>query len=491
MKVFSTMSGRKEDFVPLSGNKVGMYACGVTVYDYCHIGHARSAVVFDVINRYLKYKGFEVKYVRNFTDIDDKIIRRANEEHISWDAVSQKYIKEYYVDMDALGIDRADVEPKATDHINEMINVINGLIDKGYAYEVEEDGGRSVYFAVDRFEGYGKLSGKDLDDLQAGARVCVDDRKRSPMDFALWKASKEGEPWWKSPWGKGRPGWHIECTAMAIKHIGESIDIHGGGADLIFPHHENEIAQSEAYTGKCFAKYWMHNGFITIDKEKMAKSLGNFFTIREILDIFDPEVVRLFILSTHYRSPIEFSKEQLRDIESSLDRFYSTISRIDEYVSRPADALADKRCQDASSELRGCIDRFGQRFEEAMDDDFNTAMAVGLFFEFVREINRFLDMKVRSQEALDLATSTKGVLYKFAALLNIFNKTPYEWNKALLKTKKLPVTESEIEQLIEQRNTARQNKEWAAADAIRRDLETKGILLEDKQNGTTWKVRIP
>ncbi|MBN2653991.1 MAG: cysteine--tRNA ligase [Nitrospirae bacterium] len=490
MKVFSTMSGKKEDFVPLSGNKVGMYACGVTVYDYCHIGHARSAVVFDVIRRYLKYKGFDVKYVRNFTDIDDKIIKRANEEKSSWATVSEKYINEYYQDMDGLGIARADVEPKATDHIEEMKSVISALIGKGYAYEVEEDGGRSVYFAVNSFEGYGKLSKKDLDDLQAGARVNVDDRKRSPMDFALWKASKEGEPWWQSPWGKGRPGWHIECTAMAIKHIGESIDIHGGGADLIFPHHENEIAQSEAYTGKPFAKYWMHNGFITIDKEKMSKSLGNFFTIREILDVFDPEVVRLFILSTHYRNPIEFSKEQLRDAESSLDRFYSTISRIDEYTAKASEGASDEKGQSAINELQVFLDRFGQRFEEAMDDDFNTAMAIGHFFELVREINRFLDMKIKGEQAAVLVSKAKAVLNEFGVLLNLFGRTPHDWSRALLRTKKLPVTEQEIQNLIEQRRTARQNKDWAAADTIRKYLETKGILLEDKQNGTTWKVRI-
>ncbi|MCE5312614.1 MAG: cysteine--tRNA ligase [Nitrospiraceae bacterium] len=490
MKVFSTMSGKKEDFVPLSGNKVGMYACGVTVYDYCHIGHARSAVVFDVIRRYLKYRGFDVKYVRNFTDIDDKIIRRANEEKIAWDAVSEKYINEYYKDMDGLGIARADVEPRATDHISEMIDVISTLMEKGYAYEVAEEGGKSVYFAVDRFNGYGKLSKKDLDDLQAGARVNVDERKHSPMDFALWKASKEGEPWWESPWGKGRPGWHIECTAMAIKHIGRSIDIHGGGADLIFPHHENEIAQSEAYTGEQFAKYWMHNGFITIDKEKMSKSLGNFFTIREILELFDPEAVRLFILSTHYRSPIEFSQEQLRDAESSLDRFYSTISRIDEYSARPCEGSADKRGQEAIDELRTCLEQFRQRFEEAMDDDFNTAMAIGHFFELVREINRFLDMKIKGEQAAVLASKAKAVLNEFGSILNLFSKTPYEWNAALLKTKKLPVTEAEIQQQIDQRKAARQNKDWAAADTIRKDLEAKGILLEDKHNGTAWKVRI-
>ncbi len=328
MKIYNTFTGRKEEFVPLIPNKVKIYACGVTVYDHCHIGHARSAIVFDVIRRYIKYKGFDVKYVRNFTDIDDKIINRAKQEGITWDAVARKYTDEYYKDMKRLGVGRADIEPKATEHIEEIIDIVNGLIEKGYAYEVKG----SVYFSVDKFIGYGNLSKKDMEEMMAGARVEVDERKKNPLDFALWKKSKEGEPSWESPWGSGRPGWHIECTAMSIKHLGESFDIHGGGADLLFPHHENEIAQSEAFTGKPFAKYWIHNGFITIDKEKMSKSLGNFFTIKEVLDKFDPEVVRFFLLSTHYRSPIEFSDDQLREAESSIDRYYTTIVRINDFL---------------------------------------------------------------------------------------------------------------------------------------------------------------
>lgn len=487
VKIFNTLTGKKEDFIPLVNNKVGIYACGVTVYDYCHIGHARSAVVFDVIHRYLRYKGYDVKFVRNFTDIDDKIIKKANEEAMTWDVVASKYIEEYYKDMDALGIARADVEPKATDHISEMIDVIDSLIKKGYAYTVQEGDNKSVYFEVDKFPEYAKLSKKDRKDLLAGARVDIDERKKSPMDFALWKASKEGEPWWQSPWGKGRPGWHIECTAMAIKHLGETIDIHGGGADLIFPHHENEIAQSEAYTGKPFAKYWVHNGFITIDKEKMSKSLGNFFTIRDILGRYDAEVIRLFLTSSHYRSPIEFSQEQLYDAEASLDRFYTTISRMDDFMTAPS----NKTKKDMNlTEFEGFITRFKAEFESAMDDDFNTALAIGQIFEMIREINRFLDSKPSGDEAKALIKNAKDVLNSVGKVLNIFTLTPAEWNIALLKSKKIDISDIEIEQKIKDRRAARQNKDWATADAIRKELEGKGIILEDKTDRTTWKVKI-
>ncbi|OGW20359.1 MAG: cysteine--tRNA ligase [Nitrospirae bacterium GWB2_47_37] len=487
MKVFNTMTGKKEDFIPLAKGKVGIYACGVTVYDYCHLGHARSAVVFDVMHRYLRYKGLDVKFVKNFTDIDDKIIKRANEEGAAWDTVAKKYIDEYYSDMDALGIARADVEPKATEHISEMIAVIETLIEKGYAYAVQEGENQSVYFEVEKFPEYAKLSKKDINDLLSGARVSVDERKKSPVDFALWKASKEGEPWWESPWGKGRPGWHIECTAMAIKHLGETFDIHGGGADLIFPHHENEIAQSEAYTGKPFAKYWMHNGFITIDKEKMSKSLGNFFTIREILDKYDAEVIRLFLTSSHYRSPIEFSQEQLHDAEASLDRYYTTVSRIDDFLS--AETAPAKKAVD-TAEFAGFLNKFKDGFESAMDDDFNTALATGHIFELVREINRFLDAKPSGDEAKGLIKKAKDAVNIVARVLNLFNRTPAEWNIALLKSKKIPLLEADIERKIKDRQAARQNKDWAAADAVRKELDEKGIILEDKRDGTSWKVKI-
>ncbi|MBF0329212.1 MAG: cysteine--tRNA ligase [Nitrospirae bacterium] len=486
MKVFNTMSGRKEDFVPLTKNKVGIYACGVTVYDYCHIGHARSAIVFDVMVKYLRHKNFDVKYVRNFTDIDDKIIRRANEEGSAWDAVASKYIDEYYRDMDMLGIARADIEPKATEHIQEMIDVIKALVDKGVAYAVAEGENSSVYFAVEKFGEYGKLSKKEQKDLQAGARVDVDERKKTPMDFALWKASKEGEPWWESPWGKGRPGWHIECTAMAIKHLGESIDIHGGGADLIFPHHENEIAQSEAFTGKPFAKYWMHNGFITIDKEKMSKSLGNFFTIRDILEKYDAEVVRLFVLSSHYRNPIEFSHEQLRDAESSLDRVYSTIARIEEFLV--SDSASKKTV--STAEFEEFLGEFEGLFAEAMDDDFNTALSIGHIFEFVREINKFLDAKPHGDAAKALIARAKVMFATATGVLNLFRRTPLQWNVDLLRSKKIELSEQQIIQKIGERQDARQKKDWAMADAVRKELEDKGILLEDKKEGTDWKVKI-
>lgn len=485
IKVYNTMSGKKEELIPVNDNKIGIYACGVTVYDYCHIGHARSAIVFDVICRYLRYKGFDVKYVRNFTDIDDKIIKRSKEENTTWYSIANKYIDEYYRDMGDLGVSRADVEPKATDHINEMIEVIQTLIDKGYAYTIKENDSFSVYFDVEKFPQYGKLSKKELKDLMAGARIDVDDRKKNPMDFVLWKASKEGEPWWESPWGKGRPGWHIECTAMAIKHLGYTIDIHGGGADLIFPHHENEIAQSEAYTGKPFAKYWVHNGFITIDKEKMSKSLGNFFTIREILQRYDAEAVRLFLLSSHYRSPIEFSNEQLNEAEASLDRVYSTISRIDEFLSREFTTDASLKIY-----LESILNKIKDSFEEAMDDDFNTALALGHVFELIKEVNRFLDLNPKGNSAKAVISKARDLLRTFGNILNLFQRTPSDWNRALLRIRNIPLSESEIIEKIEQRKLARQNKEWEMADSIRNELESMGIILEDKRDGTTWKVKI-
>lgn len=491
MKIFNTMTGKKEDFIPLIQGKVGMYACGVTVYDYCHIGHARSAVVFDVINRYFRYKGFDIKFIRNFTDIDDKIIKKAKEEHTTWEQVAKKYIDEYYTDMDMLGIARADIEPKATEHIEEMIQIIKGLIEKGFAYEIAEGENKSVYFSVEKFSQYGKLSKKDLNDLLSGARVDVDERKISPLDFALWKASKEGEPWWDSPWGKGRPGWHIECTAMSIKHLGESIDIHGGGADLIFPHHENEIAQSEAFTNKPFARYWVHNGFITIDKEKMSKSIGNFFTIREILEKYDAEIMRFFILSSHYRSPIEFSEDQLKETESALERYYSTLARMEEFISQNAknDKPALKNV-DLINWFNSIVERFRERFEEAMDDDFNTAIATGNAFELIREINRFLDSKPEGQSAAGVIIRAKESLNIVGDVFNVFKRSPYQWNVDLLRVKNIPFSVSDIDEKINERNTARGNKDWALADKIRKELQEGGILLEDKRDGTSWKVRI-
>jgi cysteinyl-tRNA synthetase len=483
MRIYNTLTAEKEDFVPLNKGGVEMYVCGVTVYDNCHIGHARSAIVFDVIQRYLKYKGFNVRFVRNFTDIDDKIINRAKKEGIPWDEVAKKYTQEFYNDMDSLGVARADIEPKATEHIKEIIEIVKGLIDKGYAYE--RDG--SVYFEVDKFPEYGKLSKRDKEDMMAGARVEVDERKKDPMDFALWKASKEGEPFWESPWGKGRPGWHIECTAMSIKHLAESFDIHGGGADLIFPHHENEMAQSEAYTGKPFVKYWMHNGFITIDKEKMSKSLGNFFTIKEVLDKYDAEAIRFFLLSTHYRSPIEFSDELLKEAEVSIDRYYTTLSRISDFLN--SGGAAGEKISAIEKAFEEMVKKFKERFQAAMDDDFNTALAVGNIFELIREANRFLDSKPSGQKAKELVTTAKELLKEAGGVLNIFKKTPDEWQRALMRTKNIPLTENEITNRIKQREEARQKKDWAAADGIRKELDEKGIILEDKKDGTGWKIK--
>ena len=485
MKIYNTLTGKKEEFIPFSKNEVRIYACGVTVYDYCHIGHARSAIVFDVMRKYFHYKGFHVTYVRNFTDIDDKIINRAQQEGIPWDAVAKKYTDEYYTDMDRLGVGRADVEPKATEHIGEIIAIVQKLIEKGFAYEA--DG--SVYYSVDAFPAYGKLSKRDTDEMIAGARIEVDERKRNPLDFALWKKSKEGEPFWESPWGEGRPGWHIECTAMSMKHLGESFDIHGGGADLLFPHHENEIAQSEAASGKPFVKYWVHNGFITIDKEKMSKSLGNFFTIREVLDRFDPEVVRFFLLSTHYRSPIEFSDLLLQEAEASIDKYYTTIMRIQDFVEKKTDG---KEALSKAGELFSALlsSFFIGNFQEAMDDDFNTALAIGHIFELVRELNRFLDSKPSSLKDRQLVLAAQERLAEAGEILHLFGRTPPEWYASLMKVKSIGLSETEIHQKIKERQDARLRKDWQLADTIRRELEEKGIILEDKKDGTAWKVRV-
>ncbi|MEW6714331.1 MAG: cysteine--tRNA ligase [Nitrospirota bacterium] len=482
IRVYNTMSGEKEDFIPIVPKKVGMYVCGITAYDVCHLGHARSAIIFDIIKRYLRHRGFTVTHVRNITDIDDKIIARANKEGVSTEDIAKKYTEEYYSDMDLLGVSRADIEPNATDHINEMIETINGLIDKGYAYPVDGD----VYFEVGKFPEYGKLSRRNLEGLMAGARVDVDVRKRSPLDFALWKSSKEGEPWWESPWGKGRPGWHIECTAMSNKYLGESFDIHGGGADLIFPHHENELAQSEAYSGKPFVKYWIHNGFITVDKEKMSKSLGNFFTIKEILDRYDPEVVRCFLLSTHYRNPIEFSDKQLNEAEVSIDRYYSTVLRVSDFL----EAVGEKEKVAGLEEFESILSSFTGKFRSAMDDDFNSALALGHIFELIKELNRFLDSKPSGDKAKEIVTKAQSLLAEAGGVLNIFQRKPEEWYRSLIKVKKISLTEEGLLSKISERQDLRKNKDWASADRVRNELQSEGIVLEDKQDGTRWKVQV-
>jgi len=386
--------------------------------------------------------------------------------------------------MNLLGVTKADIEPKATEHIKDIINIVAALIEKGYAYEV----GGNVYFAVNTFPEYGKLSKRDIEEMTAGARVDVDERKQNPMDFALWKQSKEGEPSWESPWGLGRPGWHIECSAMSIKHLGTSFDIHGGGADLIFPHHENEIAQSEAFTGKPFAKYWVHNGFITIDKEKMSKSLGNFFTVKEILDKFDPEAVRFFLLSTHYRSPIEFSDAQLREAEHSIDRYYTTVLRMNDFISQKDEE--EKGLSNAGETFQEFTLSFRKKFAEAMDDDFNTALAIGHMFELIRAANAFLDNKPSSLEDRELLLQAKELLQESGDILNILNKTPDAWYRSLIHIRKIDFSEKDILKKIESRQHARQNKDWDTADRIRKELEEKGIILEDKKDRTDWKIKV-
>ncbi len=482
IRVYNTMRGEKEDFVPLEEKNVRMYVCGITAYDVCHLGHARSAIVFDIIKRYLRYRGFKVTHIRNITDIDDKIIARANEEKVPTDVIAKRYTEEYYADMDKLGVGRADIEPNATDHIEEMIDTVKVLIDKGHAYPVEGD----VYFEVNSFSGYGKLSKRNLEDLLSGARVEVDERKRSPLDFVLWKSSKEGEPSWESPWGPGRPGWHLECTAMSVKYLGESFDIHGGGADLIFPHHENEIAQSEALTDRPFVKYWMHNGFITIDKEKMSKSLGNFFTIKDILQKYDPEVVRCFLLSAHYRSPIEFSDKQLNEAEASIDRYYSTDMRINDFI----ESAGNTDRAGNFSELEEMLSSVKEKFHSAMSDDFNTASALGYIFELLKETNRYLDSGPSGEKAREIIVRAKDLLDEIGGVLNIFNRNSEEWYRSLKKVRKIELSDEALLQKIDERQEARKGRDFATADRIRNELDELGIILEDKKDGTSWKIRV-
>lgn len=477
MVILNTMGMKKEKFIPVKGNNVGIYTCGVTVYDYCHIGHARSIISFDIIVRYLKKKGYNVTFVRNFTDIDDKIINRANREGKSYKEIAEKFIEAYYEDISKLNVLRPDYEPKATEHINEIIEIVTKLIEKGYAYVVDGD----VYFEVDKFSGYGKLSGRSKDELLVGARVEVDEKKRNPLDFVLWKASKAGEPYWESPWGKGRPGWHIECSAMSMKYLGETFDIHGGGMDLIFPHHENEIAQSEAATGKPFVKYWLHNGFVNIDKEKMSKSLGNIVLIRDVLEIYHPEELKLAFIRAHYRSPYEFSYEKIEAEREALSKLYRVKGKVLELLRE------SPKETEMSKKVANLIDNYRVEFYESMDDDFNTASAIGKFFEGVREFNRIVEFS-------DLSVSEKSfVSVKFAEFLNdvteifgVLTEEPEKWFK---DTRTLPIPVEEIERLIEERKIARSCKDYKKADEIRDYLKRLGIILEDKADGTTvWRL---
>ena len=478
LKVYNTLGRRKVEFTPLKDEKVGMYVCGVTVYDYCHIGHARSALVFDMIYRYLKARGYDTTYVRNFTDIDDKIINRANQEGVDFREVSERFIQAFYEDMDALKVARPDVEPKATEHIKEMIEVVQGLVDKGHAYVVDGD----VYFDVLSFPEYGKLSGRDLEEMKAGARIEVDEKKKNPLDFALWKASKPGEPAWDSPWGPGRPGWHIECSVMSMKYLGETLDIHGGGLDLIFPHHENEIAQSEAYTGRPFCLHWIHNGFVSVEGEKMSKSLGNVLLIRDMVKEYHPEVLRLFLLSTHYRSPIDFSRKGLEEAREAMSRLYRTLEAVEE--------VGTSREEPKSGEGKEVAARLKEKrgaFFYAMDDDFNSALALAKVFEGAREINRFLKESGEArEEKARVVGAFMDLVEPVKEIFGILELSPEEWFKG--GARELPLPVEEIERLIRERQEARKRKDWARADAIRDELRAKGILLEDTPKGTIWRL---
>nr|C6E7P0.1 RecName: Full=Cysteine--tRNA ligase; AltName: Full=Cysteinyl-tRNA synthetase; Short=CysRS [Geobacter sp. M21] len=478
LRVYNTLTGSKEEFVPINPGKVGMYVCGVTVYDHCHIGHARANVVFDMIYRHLLSKGLEVTYVRNYTDIDDKIINRANRDGVAYNEISERFIKEFDNDMARLMLQLPTFQPKATEHIPEIINLVQKLIDKGFAYQ----SGSDVFYRVDRFEGYLKLSKRNLEDMQAGARIDVDERKEHPMDFALWKGAKPGEPYWESPWGQGRPGWHIECSAMSTKFLGETLDIHGGGKDLIFPHHENEIAQSEAASGKPFVKYWLHNGFVNINSEKMSKSLGNFFTIKEILESYDAEVLRFFLLSAHYRSPIDFSDQNLKEAELGLERIYKALAGIDERLASGAHTPADADNTEFAEKVAGFAGRFG----DAMDDDFNTALALGHLFDLVRVINRELPTA-----STGLLEKVKAEVAKMAAVLGICDSVPAAFLQRMKdrKTSDMEMSAEEIETLIAERAEARKAKNFKRGDEIRDLLLEKNIVLLDSAQGTTWKVK--
>ncbi len=462
MRLYNTMTRNKEEFVTINPGEVRMYSCGPTVYNYFHIGNARPFVVFDVFRRYLEYKGYKVTFVQNFTDIDDKMIQRAKEEGTTVKELGERFIAEYYKDADELGIRRADVHPKATEHIEEIIVFIQRLVDKGLAYQV----GNDVYYDTTAFEEYGKLSGQSIEDLELGARIDINDAKRSPIDFVLWKGQKPGEPAWDSPWGLGRPGWHIECSVMSTKYLGDTIDVHSGGQDLIFPHHENEIAQSEGASGKPFVRYWLHNGYINIDNQKMSKSLGNFFTVRDISEEFDLEVVRLFMLSAHYRNPVNFSKELLEQAQSALERLYNAKNNL-EYLLKDG---TDSSPTEEDNEFLDSLSEFVVDFERAMDDDINTADAIGVIFDLVREVN----IEVKTGQSAVTIRRALDTLLKLTDILGLLSK-----QKGKL--------EEEIEELIIKREQARKDKNWALADSIRDVLKEQDIVLEDTPQGVRWK----
>jgi cysteinyl-tRNA synthetase len=469
IKIYNTLTREKEEFKPIDPPKVKMYVCGITPYDETHLGHGRAYVTFDMVKRYLERSGYDVIYVQNITDIDDKIIQKSRESGVAIRELTKKYIESYFQEMDKLNVDRANHYPKATETILDMIRVIQGLIDRGYAYEINGD----VYFEVARFKDYGKLSKRKKKDMLAGARVEVDERKKDPVDFALWKAAKEGEPSWDSPWGKGRPGWHIECSTMSNKFLGETFDIHGGGRDLIFPHHENEIAQAEAYTGKPFVRYWMHNGFVNINQQKMSKSLGNFFTLKDIFKQFDPMVVRFFLLSTHYRSPINYSDQEIESSKEAYGRICKFVQDIDFLLKKTSEEAPLIELEDLEEELL----EFKDKFIEAMDDDFNSAGAIAAIFELIHYCRKKMEEGEIERECLGVMKSSVVELVEVLGL------------KIIVKEQRAPsagMKEVELEMLIDERNKARKSKDFKRADEIRENLAQKGILLEDTPYGTRW-----
>ncbi|MCH8013258.1 MAG: cysteine--tRNA ligase [Candidatus Dadabacteria bacterium] len=471
--LYNTLSQKKEELVPYSQNKIKMYVCGPTVYSSAHLGHARAAVTFDVIERFLSHIGYEVTYVRNFTDIDDKIISKANETGVPTQEISEKYIQEYKEDMASIGVKSPTIQPKVTEHVPEIVEMIERIIDNGHAYQSGDD----VFFSVKKFKGYGKLSRRDPDDMLAGARIDINEKKEDPLDFALWKGAKPGEPFWESPWGNGRPGWHIECSLMSTKYLGESFDIHGGGKDLIFPHHENEIAQSEAATGKPFAKYWIHNGLIQINREKMSKSIGNILNVREAVSMWSNEAIRLFFLSHQYLNPADFSDTTMNEAEAALERLYITLKRAN-------DLRKDGDGED--KQLAKSVQIFKERWVKTMCDDFNTADALGSLFELTRAINRSLD----SIGWTPTLQSALEEINHFGSTLGILEYEPEEYLQGhKLEKSSSDITEEKIEELIKERNSARDEKNWKRADEIRDDLSNRGILLEDKAEDTIWRVK--
>ena len=465
MKIYNTMTRNKEEFIPLEEGKVKMYVCGPTVYNFIHLGNARPFTVFDTLRRYFEYRGYEVTYIQNFTDVDDKIIKRSHEEGISPEEVAEKYIKEYFIDCDGLGIKRATVHPQVTDNIENIIVFVQDLIDKGYAYEA----GGDVLFRTRKFKEYGKLSHQNIEELELGARIDVDDKKEDPLDFVLWKAKKEGEPGWQSPWGEGRPGWHIECSVMSNRYLGNTIDIHAGGQDLQFPHHENEIAQSECRNGHTFARYWMHNGYINVDGEKMSKSLGNFFTVRDISNKYDLGLVRFFLLATQYRNPVNFSDTVLEQAKAGLERLTNARDNAEFILGN----LADSSLRDEEKDMVAGLDKYRERFIEAMDDDLNTADAISVIFELAK----FMNTNISDQSSKEFVQLNLDIFNELTGVLNIANKSVEEDDSLSQK----------VEDLIAKRAQAKKEKNFALADQIRDELTAMGIAIEDTRQGVKWK----